>query len=88
MVPDIWSYPQLLSIVDNCEELMTDLRVCIKSDPHIHVLGVYEAWQLVVSGLVEPDDLVFQGSHEVGFLIRDCHFELEEIFRILLLAIR
>jgi hypothetical protein len=88
VVPDIWSYPQLLSIVDNCEELMPNFGVGIYNDPHVHVFGVYEVWQVIVGGLVEPDDLIFQGSQKVGFLICDGHFEREEIFRILLLAIR
>ena len=88
VVPDIWSYLQLLSIVDNCEKIVAYFGVGIETYPHIHVLGVYEAWQLVVGGLVEPDYLVFQGSQKVGFLIRDGHFEREEMFRLLLLAIR
>ena len=86
--PFIWSDSQLLSIVDNFEELIANLGVGPENDPHVHVLGVYEAWQLVVDGLVEPDRLVFQRSHKVGCLIRDGHFELEEIFGIVILAIR
>jgi len=86
--PFIWSDSQLLSIVDNFEELIANLGVGPENDPHVHVLWVYEAWQLVVDGLVEPDRLVFQRSHKVGCLIRDGHFELEEIFGIVILAIR
>lgn len=85
--PFIWSDSQLLSIVNNFEELIANLGVGLENDPHVHVLGVYEAWQIVVDGLVEPDGLVFQWSHKVGCLIRDFHFELEELFGILLLAI-
>jgi hypothetical protein len=86
--PDIWADFQLLSIVENCQELMPNLGGCIENDPHVHFLGVNEAWQIVVGGLVESDGLIFQRSLEVGCLIRDIHFEQEELFGLLLLAIR
>ena len=85
--PVIWPDSQLLSIIDNCEELMAYLGLGLDNDPHIHVLGVYEAWQVVVGGLVESDSLVSQRIHEVWCLIRDGHVELEKLFGILLLAI-
>ena len=85
--PDIWADFQLLSIVVNCQELMPNLGGGIKNDPHVHFLGVNEAWQIVVGGLVESDGLIFQRSLKFGRLIRDIHFEQEELFRILLLAI-
>ena len=86
--PVIWSDPQLPPIVDNCEELVANDGEGIEVDPYVHVFGVYEIWKLIVGGLVKSDYLVSQGSHEVGWLIRDGHFELEGIFWILLLIIK
>jgi hypothetical protein len=86
--PDIWSDSQLLSIVDNFEKLIANLGEGRENYPHVHFLGVFKAWQVVVGGLVESDGLIFQRSLEVGYLIRNGHFEQEELFGILLLAIR
>ena len=61
VLPVIWPDPQLSPIVDNCEELVPNEGVGIEVYPHVHVLGVYELWKLVVGGLVESDYLVSQG---------------------------